>query len=131
MSEEDAIGPGPLSMKTLDARLGLVEEESRMGGNFLDDWNTLVNRVIALENLTNDLDETQSEDSGDAPDLYTRVIALENDGGFRSGWHLEIVEALIEALKGVRLAGAQSYAIALQEKYFPEEEVEGNETLTI
>ncbi len=39
------------------------------------------------------------------------------------GWGLEIVEALIEALNGVRLQGAQQYAIALKAKYFPPEDV--------
>ena len=40
---------------------------------------------------------------------------------------LEIVEALIEALKGVRLQGAQTFALALEAKYFPPEEVEEDE----
>ena len=39
-------------------------------------------------------------------------------------WGIEIVEALIEALKGVRLQGAQTFALALEAKYFPTEEVE-------
>lgn len=46
--------------------------------------------------------------------------------------HLELVEALIEALKGVRLQGAQQFAFSLEKKYFPSEEVvEERETITI
>ena len=44
-------------------------------------------------------------------------------------WGIEIVEALIEALKGVRLQGAQEYALALEAKYFPPEEVESEEVV--
>ena len=45
-------------------------------------------------------------------------------------WGLEIVEALIEALNGVRLQGAQKYAVALGAKYFPPEEVVEEEVST-
>ncbi len=38
-------------------------------------------------------------------------------------WGIEVVEALVEALKGVRLQGAQTFALALEAKYFPLEEV--------
>ena len=44
-------------------------------------------------------------------------------------WGLEIVEALIEALKGVRLQGAQTFALALEAKYFPLEVVEEEEVV--
>ena len=43
-------------------------------------------------------------------------------------WGLDMVEALIEALHGVRLQGAQQYAIKLQERYFPEDGEESSST---
>ena len=42
-------------------------------------------------------------------------------------WAIEVVEGVIEALKGVRLQRAQEYALALEAKYFPTEEVEEEE----
>ena len=69
--------------------------------------------------------------------LYKRIIALEEQNETVEGWiyeinqnHLEFVEALIEALNGVRLQGAQKYAIALKAKYFPPEEVVEEEVST-
>jgi hypothetical protein len=93
-----------LSMKQLDERLQVLEEPQDM--------------------------------SGDSPDLYTRVAALEQEmpAQFEFGVpgpdFLYIVEALIEALHGVRLAGAHNFALALEAKYFPPEEVDtdGDET---
>ena len=69
-------------------------------------------------------------------------VLLDNDGNSLSLAHdegptvtlsaknqLEIVEALIEALRGVRLMRAGDYANALQAKYFPPEEVEEEEVV--
>ncbi len=44
-------------------------------------------------------------------------------------WGIEIVEGVIEALKGVRLQRAQEYALALEAKYFPPEEVVEDEVV--
>ena len=126
-SQQGDLTPAPkLSLKQLDERLlafaenieGRLESlEEQLLGPQVDVAN-LLDRMIALE---------------DVLDKGAGVVfdGLEVDISPPEGWHLEIIEALIEALRGVRLAGAQSYAIALQEKYFPTEEVERNETVTI
>ncbi len=69
--------------------------------------------------------------------LSERVTVLESQNETVEGWiyeinenQLGIVEALIEALNGVRLQGAQQYAIALKAKYFPPEEVVEEEVST-
>ena len=61
-----------------------------------------------------------------ALEFRVQIIENEDDGPTVESdsvpqWGLDMVEALIEALHGVRLQGAQQYAIKLQAKYFSEE----------
>ena len=80
---------------------------------------------IRLEALENPMAHVFQFDGEGGEPLQITVDAPAAD--VLPAWGIEIVEALIEALKGVRLQGAQQFALALEAKYFPTEEVEEEE----
>ena len=90
-----------------------------------------------MAQTTGEMDERLAGLEATVELLYGRITDLETTINSFLGiednlppWGLEIIEALIEALKGVRLQGAQEFALALEAKYFPVEKV-GEETVTI
>ena len=107
-----------LTLKILEQRIADIEVRLKEYSVFVND------RMDVLENP--DVEEiiwTFNEDGESVPITIdegpTVVLSAENQ--------LEIVEALIEALRGVRLMRAGEYANALSAKYFPPEEVEEEE----
>ena len=87
-------------------------------------------RLTALETYAENAEAWAQNAAIGLDELFERTEGFETADTIPA-WGLEIIEALIEALHGVRLAGAQVFELALKAKYFPAEEVEGDETATI
>ncbi|KKM73993.1 hypothetical protein LCGC14_1404820 [marine sediment metagenome] len=136
-----------LSMKTLDERIAVLDEQTDSIQVWIYEIHERLDTLEAEdpegpiftdEEILEIYNIGQTSD-GDGLSLEGRLSSLEAvlDGEaskliFESidveegipQWGLEMVEALIEALHGVRLQGAQQFALALQAKYFPTDEVE-------
>ena len=108
-----------VAMKDMAVKLKELEAQNET----VEGWIFEINeRLDKTDHRLDEIDEDHKNPTG--------VLAA--PGNYIPEWGLEIVEALIEALNGVRLQGAQEYAIALGAKYFPPEGVvEEEETITV
>ena len=121
--------------QALDMRIEVLEA---MGEAVIENMKTvftLVSRIVALEGFVETWTKANIKVGVTVSELVERVVSLEiQNGGFVDILELEDlvpewVLPLIEALNGVRLGGAHAFAVSLQGKYYPTNEVEGKEVL--
>jgi hypothetical protein len=86
--------PKKLSLKTLDAKIDALDDT--VGGLI----GPVMARVSRLEEQVRALDGTDGPEDGETPQ-----------------WVIDIVQGVVEALHGVRLQGARTQALQLEQKY--------------